>query len=154
MLQLKTKRRYKCSEYTIGSMFVNSVKTSDTLEDCDRGLTSDMSETLIMRKKVYGKTAIPTGTYEIKLTVSVKFKNRVWAKKYGGLVPELIGVKGFKGIRIHPLNKAEDSLGCIGVGENKVKGQILNSQATYYALMDKYLVPAHRKGERMFITIE
>lgn len=154
MLLFKLKRRYKGSEYTIGKMSISDIALCDVLEDKDRGLTSDMTETQILRKKAYGKTAIPTGTYEIRLTVSPKFKNRDWAKKYGGLVPELIGVKGFSGARIHPGNKAEDTYGCPLPGENKVVGQVINSKATYYRLMDTYFMPAHRRGEKMYITVE
>lgn len=154
MLSFKLKRRYKGSEYTIGRLSLAATPLCDTLEDKDRGLTSDMTETQILRKKVYGKTAIPTGTYEIRLTVSPKFKDRDWAKKYGGLVPELIGVKGFSGTRIHVGNKVEETYGCPLVGENKVKGQVINSKKTYYMLMDTYFMPAHKRAEKMFITIE
>ena len=65
-LQLTLNRKYKCSDYTIGRMQVGSVVTSDTLEDRDRGLTSDMSIAAIKLRKIFGKTAIPTGTYRVK----------------------------------------------------------------------------------------
>ena len=153
-LELTLTRRYRCATYTIGRMQVGSVVTSDTLEDKDRGLTSDMSLAAIKLRKVFGKTAIPTGRYELRLTYSPRFSNRGWAKKYGGLVPELIGVKGFVGARIHPGNKPEDTDGCPLVGENKVKGKVINSVAKYYELMDNYLMPAHRRGTKMYITIK
>lgn len=153
-LHLTTERKYKKNDYTIGKMTIGTVDLWDTLEDKDRGLTSDMSVLQIMKAKVFGKTAIPTGTYRIELTVSPKFGKRPWAVKYGGLVPLLIGVKGFSGIRIHPLTDASQTDGCIGVGENKVKGKLVNSVATYYKLMDEYLMPAYRRGDAMFITIK
>lgn len=46
----------------------------------------------IKARKIFGKTAIPTGTYKVQLTYSPRFKR---------VLPLLIGVKGFEGIRIH-----------------------------------------------------
>lgn len=153
-MKLKTDRAWKKEAYTIGRFFVNGIRFYESLEDKDRGLNSGMSESEIASKKVYGKTAIPTGTYRVILSVSQKFKTRAWAKKYGGLVPEIVGVKGFSGVRIHPLNTAEESLGCLGIGENKVAGKIINSQKRYYELMDKYLMPAWSRKEEITITIK
>lgn len=153
-LQLTLKRRYKCSDYTIGRMLVESVVASDTLEDKDRGLTSDMSLAAIKLRKIFGKTAIPTGTYRVKLTYSAKFASRPWAKKYGGLVPEILDVKGFSGVRIHPGNDQYDTDGCPLVGENKEKGRVINSVAKYCELMDNYLMPAHKRNDEIWITIK
>ena len=87
-----------------------------------------MSLKEINNKKVYGETAVPTGTYKVDMnTVSPKFKSRTWAKPYGGKLPRLVLVPGYDGVLIHPGNKAEDTLGCILVGENKAVGQVLNS---------------------------
>ena len=152
-LQLTLTRKYKCSDYTIGMMQVGSVVTSDTLEDKDRGLTDTMSVAAIKLRKIFGKTAIPTGTYRVKLTYSTKFANRPWAKKYGGLVPEILDVKGFSGVRIHPGTDQYDTDGCPLVGENKVKGKVINSVEKYCALMNEYLIPAHRRNDEIWITI-
>lgn len=152
-LQLTLTRRYKCSDYTIGRMQVGSVVTSDTLEDRDRGLTDTMSVAAIKLRKIFGKTAIPTGTYRVKLTYSAKFASRPWAKKYGDLVPEILNVKGFGGVRIHPGNDQYDTDGCPLVGENKVKGKVINSVEKYCALMNEYLIPAHRRNDEIWITI-
>ena len=135
-MELKLIRKYKKDTYTVGILYIDGKYFSNTIEDKDRGLTSNMSLSEIQSKKVYGETAIPTGTYEISLnTISPKFKDRVWAKPYKGKIPRLLGVKGFNGILIHPLNTAKDSLGCIGVGENKIKGQIINSTKYFHKLM-------------------
>lgn len=142
-------------DYTIGNMYVDGVYFCDTLEDTDRGLKASMSEDAIRRKKVAGKTAIPSGTYRIDMdTVSQKYKSRKtsWAKPYGYKVPRLVGVKGFSGILIHVGNKPEDTEGCILVGQNKMKGMVLGSNVTFHELMDIYLLPAHQNGER--ITLE
>lgn len=147
-------RKWKANGYTIGKLYINGVEFSDTLEDKDRGLKDSMSLNEITTNKVYGQTAIPTGTYEILMTYSSKFANRVWGKKYKGKVPQLINVKGYGGVRIHPLNTAKDTLGCIGVGKNTSKGMITNSTAYYYKLLDEYILPAIRKNEKVYITIK
>lgn len=154
-MELKLIRKEKEANYTIGDLFVNGILFSQTLEDKDRGLTQDMPLEEIKAEKVYGETAIPTGTYEVDMnTVSPKFKDRSWAKPYGGKVPRLLNVKGFDGILIHPLNKASESLGCVGVGKNTVVGMVTDSANTFKKLMDNYLVPAKNRGESITITIE
>lgn len=153
-MKLLLRRIFKGPRYTIGKLFINGVYECDTLEDQDRGLTSQMSLEEIKAKKVYGVTAIPTGTYSINMTtVSPKFKDRAWAKPYKGILPRLENVKGHEGVLIHVGNKAEDTLGCILVGENKVKGQVINSTATFYELMT-VLLKAQSAGEVIELTIE
>lgn len=154
-MELLVKRVARRDEYTIGRLYINGVKFSDTLEDCDRGLTQDMPLEEIKAKKVYGKTAIPTGTYEIDMnTISPKFQARSWAKPYGGKLPRLLNVPGYEGILIHPFNSAAESLGCIGVGKNSIKGMITDSSRTFMSLMSKYLLPAKVRGEKITISIE
>lgn len=154
-MELKVKRKAFEKDYTIGDLFVDGKFVSNTLEDTDRGLTQDMPLEEIKAKKVYGKTAIPKGTYEIDMnTVSPKFKDRSWAKPYGGKIPRLVNVPGFDGILVHPLNNSSESLGCIGCGKNSIKGMITDSTRTFHTLMSKYLLPAKVRGERITITIE
>lgn len=130
MIKLKLKRIYKGSKYTIGKLFINDEYFCDTIEDIDRGLKFSMSVEYIKKKKVYAKTAIPTGTYKIEMTYSSKFKR---------ILPLLVDVKGFSGIRIHRGNTEIDSSGCIIVGENKVKGKVINSTRYEIALVNKLL---------------
>lgn len=152
-MELLVKRRYKGSAYTIGSLYVNGVYECDTLEDPDRGLTSEMSLEEIKSKKIYGNTAIPTGKYSVSMSVvSPRFKDRSWAKPYSGKIPRLLDVKGYEGVLIHVGNKTTDTSGCILVGENKIKGQVLNSTACFMELMTQ-LLKAHLKGEPITIEI-
>lgn len=152
-MELKLDRKYKKPNYTIGKLYINDKYFCDTIEDSDRGLKDSMSESEIKLKKVYSKTAIPTGTYEIIMnTISPKFKNRSWAKPYGGKLPRLLNVKGFEGVLIHVGNKPEDSLGCILVGKNNIKGQVTESTITFNKLM-KELLQAHLKKEQITITL-
>lgn len=154
-------RIYKCDQYTIGRLYLekNGQMTylCDTLEDRDRGLKLKWPLSQILAVKVPGETALPLGSYKIIKTISPKFKYRVWGKKYGGYVPEITpvsGYSGFSGTRLHPANKASEIEGCVAVGKNTIKGQVTQSQKTYYDLMDKYIVPAWDKGEAIYLTIK
>ena len=149
-MEILVKRIAKKPKYTIGKMYIDGQYICDTLEDIDRGLNQNMSLKEINSKKVYGETAIPTGTYKVDMnTVSPKFKSRTWAKPYGGKLPRLVSVPGYDGVLIHPGNKAEDTLGCILVGENKAIGQVLNSQTTF-----KRVMSILTEGTNITITIE
>lgn len=136
-MKLLLKRIAKMEKYTIGKLYIDGKYFSDTLEDTDRNLTSTMSKDEIAKVKVYGKTAIPTGTYVVDMnTVSPKFGKRSWAQPYEGKVPRLQDVLGYEGVLIHPGNTADDTSGCILVGRNKVKGQVVESQNTFHSLMN------------------
>lgn len=153
-MDILLKRRYKGTSYTIGSLFIDGKYECDTIEDTDRAISNEMNESEILSKKVYGKTAIPYGKYEITLdTVSPKFKGRSWAKFCNGKLPRLLNVKGFDGILIHVGNTEKDSLGCIIVGENKIKGKVINSTVTFKNLYLK-LYKTKLTGEKLYLTIK
>lgn len=150
---IRIERKWKKDDYTIGVMYINGTRFSETLEDKDRGLTDAMKSYEIEAKKIYGRTAIPTGTYEVTMTYSPKFASRPWAKKYNGMVVHINDVKGFSGVRIHPGNTAEESLGCIFPGRNLEKGKVLQSTSYYYKLVDNYIQPALKRGEKISLII-
>lgn len=151
-MKLKVWRKWPKTGYCIGIFYVSGARLSNSLEDEDRGLDQKMPTGKINQLKIKGKTAIPKGTYRVVLSVSPKFSTRAWAKKYKGLVPELLNVKGYSGVRIHPANSASEVEGCIAPGDNTVVGKVTNSTKRYYELMDK-LVPAWEKGEEITIEI-
>ena len=128
----------------------------DSMEDEDRGLTKDMPLEQIKKIKVYGKTAIPKGRYPLRMdVVSPRLKDRAYAKKYGGCLPRLEGVPGWEGVLIHPFNTAEDSYGCIAPGVFVPgKARVKDSTKAFYDLMDCYLRPAHKRGQKIFIEID
>ncbi len=140
-MELLLKRRYRNDKYTIGDLYIDGVWFSNVLEDVDRGLSNDMTEEEIKKIKVYGKTAIPKGTYKVEVTYSPKFKR---------YLPILLNVKGFSGIRVHSGNTHEDTLGCLLVGFNKEKGKVLNSRVT----SDKLTALLRNCEEEISITIE
>ena len=145
MLKLLVTRNWKKPDYTIGRLFVREEFFCNTLEDTVRDLTKT--------KKVAGKTAIPAGVYEVTMNIiSPKYSKKSAYKWCGGRMPRLLGVPQFEGILIHPGNSATDTEGCLLVGENKVKGGLVNSQKTFRRLWT-ILEEAHRKGERIEIEI-
>lgn len=111
--------------YTIGKLYIDGCYYCDVLEDVDRGLDDDMKESEILKKKIKGQTAIPTGTYPVKITYSPKYKK---------LMPLIENVKGYQGIRIHSGNTHKDTSGCLLVGKNKEVGKVLESRKTFNTL--------------------
>lgn len=139
-MKITLKRIALKNTYTIGKLYIDGEYFCDTLEDTVRDLNKsgkfDNGE-----KKIYGETAIPYGTYNVKWTYSNKFK------KY---MPLIENVPSFAGIRIHAGNSSADTQGCILVGENKAVGKVLNSKNTVnklYSIIQK----ACKKGG---VTIE
>ena len=131
-MKLKLVRKYKCPSYTIGHLYINNKYFCDTLEDKVRQLDS-------IEDKIKHKTAIPEGKYKVVVTMSPRFKR---------LLPLLLNVPFFEGIRIHRGNDENDTSGCIIVGENKIKGKVINS--TYY---EKKLVELIKNEENIEIEI-
>lgn len=133
-MKLKLIRKYCNEKYTIGKFYIDEVYFCDTLEDTVRDLTKE--------NKVYAQTAIPSGVYKVVVTMSNKFKR---------LLPLLLNVPYFTGIRIHRGNTANDSAGCILLGENKIKGKVINSSKYEIDLTNKLISAQNNKEE---ITIE
>ena len=135
-MELLVDRKWKKQSYTISNLYINGEWFSNVLEDADRGLDNSMSEDVIRTLKKPSITAIPRGTYEITLDViSPKYsKIQFYKDVCNGKVPRLKNVKGFDGILIHAGNTDKDSSGCLLVGQNKIKGQVVNSKETFKQL--------------------
>ena len=127
-----------------------------TLEPEDRGLTQDMPLAQIQRIKVKGYTAIPKGTYRIKLRVSPTLKDREYAKPFGGMFPYIENIPGFSSVMIHPGNTKADTRACVlpGMLHSGIRGRIFESQRAYRDLMDFYIWPAYLRNEEIWITVE
>lgn len=151
---LHIKRIYTNDRYTISHVYVDDAYVCDAIEDTDRMLDSSMTESEIAKKKVYAKTAIPTGKYEILMDViSPKYsKKQYYMDVCKGRVPRFNYVKGFSGVLLHCGNTAEDSAGCLLVGYNKVKGKVLNSKIAFESLYYK-MKAAYDIGQKITCTI-
>lgn len=151
---IKVDRRWPKDTYTIGRLFVDGTRFYETLEDKDRDLKQTDTLEHILEVKVPGETAIPKGTYEVRLDiVSPKYKAVKWYDELcGGRMPRIMNVPGYDGILIHPLTSALDTRGCIGVGRNTIKGKLTSSRETFKALYKK-MESAVNRGEKITIEI-
>ena len=143
-MKIEVKRTALKDTYTIGKMSIDGVYVADTLEDKVRDLNKDGDLDDAGETKVYGETAIPYGTYKVVLSYSNRFKR---------VLPEILGVKGFEGIRIHSGSASKDTSGCILVGINSIKGGLTNSKMMYnklFAILNK----AYTSGEKITIQIK
>ncbi len=116
-MELKVGRYKSKNGVTLGELWLNGKLFCYTLEDEIRPLLS----------KIWGKTAIPAGKYNVACTYSNKFQ------KY---MPEVLNVPGFKGVRIHSGNTITDTLGCLLVGDTieKESLMLLNSKDAFNKL--------------------
>ncbi len=147
-MKIKLQRRYFGDTYTIGSLFVNHTYFCDTLEDKVRELPGECPYTpkwqpCKCEEKVYGQTAIPSGKYIVTLQTSPKFKRKL---------PVINNVPHFLGILIHRGRLPEHTEGCIIVGENRVKGQVLASEYWEKRLVE-LIADALTRGEVIEIEI-
>jgi hypothetical protein len=142
-MELVLNRHTRTELSTIGDLFADGVKICFILEDKDRGLTSDMRPDEIRKIKVYGKTAIPTGRYEVVLTYSNRFKQ---------LMPLLLNVPGFEGVRIHSGNTAAHTEGCPLTGLKMGKDMVMESRKAYSQVF--ILIKQAMRKEKVFITIQ
>ena len=110
-------RIYNGDQYSIGHLYLNDTYICDTLEDP------------IRKTKIKHITGIPQGSYSCTWTISPRFSNQSF---YAGKKLALLNnVPGYEGVRIHVGNSAKDTDGCILLGYNKIKGQVVNSREAY-----------------------
>lgn len=129
--ELYLDRIYLAPTYTIGKLKVEKLFFCDTLEDTFRKI------------KIKHETCIPSGRYEIIMTLSTRFKR---------IMPLLLNVPGFDGIRIHSGNDAGDTSGCILTGDNTIKGKVTGSKIKTDLLYSK--IEAALQIGKVFITIK
>lgn len=127
---------------TIGTLAVDGVPLCFTLEDTVREVPGQPTA----QWKLPGKTAVPRGTYKVALD---------WSPHFGCVMPHVLDVPGFDGIRIHVGNTPPDTDGCILVGfvDGTATGSIGRSRDAFNTLMPK-LMAATKAGEAIGITID
>jgi len=142
-MELELIRKNRTNISTIGELTIDGVFECFILEDKDRGLRKDMPVSELITKKVKAKTAIPEGRYEVVINFSNRFKK---------LLPLLLDVPAYAGIRIHPGNTAADTEGCLLPGINKGIDKVTSSRVAFNALFGK--MKAASAHEKIFIIIK
>lgn len=124
-MDLMLSRFAAVGDATIGTLTVEGKYTCFTLED------------VIRDTKIFGKTAIPSGSYPVLLCESPRFSDKYEKQGLGRMVPLLEGVPGYSGVRIHVGNNAEHTHGCVLVGDSwdKTSASIGGSVAAFKRLM-------------------
>lgn len=130
-MKLFLKRLHKTEKSTIGELFIDGKFECYVLEDVER------------IEKVYGKTAIPKGTYNVVMTMSNRFKV---------ILPLLENVPNYVGVRIHAGNKAEDTEGCLLLGQTRTVDFVGSSRLALKAFVSKLELAL--KTNKVSITIE
>lgn len=146
-MELTLIRKHFTNKYTIGKLYSDQEYITDTFEDTVRELydinhDGDFDDS--GEGKVYGKTAIPCGRYKILISHSAKLKR---------ILPILLHVPGFVGIRIHGGRNETWTEGCILVGDNTIKGQLTNYgywETTVLNMLQKEV----SLGNKNYITIK
>lgn len=126
-MQITVKRLHKTDTSTIGELLIDGIFECYTLEDIERPV------------KIKSETAIPRGTYKVIINQSNRFKR---------LLPLLLNVPGFEGVRIHSGNTNHDTEGCILVGRTRSKDFIGQSRKAFDKLFEKM-----KKAKDITITI-
>jgi len=126
-MKIDIKRLHKCENSVIGELTVDGLWECYTLEDVEREV------------KIKGETAIPKGTYKVIINESNRFKR---------LLPLLLDVPGFEGVRIHSGNTNHDTEGCILVGRTRSNDFIGQSRKAFDKLFEKM-----KKAKDITLTI-
>jgi hypothetical protein len=117
-MKLKVVRKWFTDKSTIGELFIDNVFECYTLEDVTRP----------KGVKIDGKTAIPIGDYKIVVDFSNRFQK---------LMPHVLNVPGFEGIRIHAGNTDKDTEGCLLLGQSKGSDFIGSSKLALASFLSK-----------------
>jgi len=115
-MELKLKRTNLTPDFTLGEFYIDGLFFCYTVEDTVRDV------------KIKGQTAIPYGRYKVIINMSNRFKK---------LMPLLLDVPGFEGVRIHSGNSALDTEGCLILGMVKTGNGVGMSRVAINKLMEK-----------------
>ena len=131
-MTLRVIREPSTAAATMGILLIDGVFTCWTLED------------VVREVKIPGETAIPAGRYAVQLSLSQRFQK---------LLPEILTVPGFTGIRIHAGNTQADTAGCLLVGRIRADDRVEESKLALMHVMEQ-LRRATTAGDPITITIE
>ena len=124
-------------KHNFGQMWIDGVYFGETLEDKDRYLEAG-------EVKVPKDTAIPRGVYDVILSMSDRFKR---------IMPEVLEVPGFTGVRIHGGNTEADTEGCPLLGAVRTATGVANCAGINERLRDR-IGEAIADGEEVTLEVK
>jgi hypothetical protein len=145
-MELIVFRKYFGEKYTVGQFYANDKALCNTMEPVVRilkDLNGDGDFLDPGEGKIMGKTAIPCERYNITMEIFAR---------HNRMTPLLHMVPGFTEIFIHGGADVTWSAGCILVGENKVKGQLINYG--YWETTISNLITEALKTESVWLTVK
>jgi hypothetical protein len=145
-MNLTLQREPSTPQSTPGKLYIDGVFYCYTLEDPVRERRNDDGSLIdVAAWKIPGVTAIPSGRYAVIIDQSSRFKR---------LMPHILDVPGFDGIRIHPGNTSADTEGCVLVGQVRNSlYDILQSKLAFNPLFTR-LQATLGLNEQIFIDVE
>lgn len=130
-LRLTLRRLDASPSRTIGELAIGAGFLCWTLEDALRPV------------KIPGETCIPAGRYRVLMTRSTRFRR---------MMPLLLEVPEFTGVRIHGGNTAADTAGCILVGAERGEDSIYRCQPALDRLCS-LIATAQARSEEVSIEV-
>lgn len=143
-LELLLKRNQPhTKDYTAGKLYIDGVFGFFTLEDEVREVTGKP----VSEWKIPKVTAIPRGRYRVVMTKSPRF---------GRVLPEILNVPGYVGVRIHRGNLAQHTEGCLLVGnsDGNDKDAWLGHSGDAEKALCVILKNAINLGQQVWLTVQ
>ncbi|MFZ3193746.1 MAG: DUF5675 family protein [Moraxellaceae bacterium] len=129
-MDLILQREPSTATTTPGILWFDGKRIAYTLEDVVRPV------------KIAARTAIPPGTYDLRISLSNRFKKEL---------PEVLAVPGFSGVRIHGGNTHENTEGCPLVGLVRNSPERISNCAPAVAAVMKLIREAKGKPCRLIV---
>ena len=129
-MEIKVVRSEFTPRSTVGKLYID-------------GALAPMCWTLELPSREQKPMCIPPGRYEVIIN---------WSNRFKRLMPLLLGVPGFEGVRIHMGNDEHDTEGCILLGEDHTAPDWIGHSIRAFSLFFLALQSALRIG-KVFITL-
>lgn len=136
-IEVVLQREVFSPKFTLGRLTVDGKHFAYTCEDCDRELEAG-------GVKIPKQTAIPRGYYRLTATFSQRFQK---------LMPLIVGVLQFEGIRIHGGNTSDDTEGCPLIGRVRTMTGVVNC-AERVATLTKMIEDEEDAGNEIWISVQ
>ena len=140
ILELLLERGIKEKSYTDGDLYVDNNWFCHVVEDKVRGPLGKIWSKLF---KIKHETAIPYGRYEVIVN---------WSNRFKRLLPLILNVPDFEGIRMHNGATAKNSSGCPIISYKRISSGLLLSKPDAMNDLTDVIYKFQQKG-KIFITV-